>query len=58
MWSPGIVYVATATTAAQNADVGREFAMKKTPVTNHIRHPMLLHEACALVLLKGANHRL
>ncbi|KAI1792270.1 kinase-like domain-containing protein [Ganoderma leucocontextum] len=47
----GLVYVATATMAAHDADVGQAFAMKKTPVTNHVRHPMLLHEACALVLL-------
>ena len=28
-------------------------AMKKARVTNHIRHPLLLHEACVLTLLQG-----
>ena len=27
--------------------------MKKLPVTNHVRHPLGLHEACALLLLRG-----
>lgn len=51
--SPGEVYNATVTEAVRSGDVGRVFAMKKAPVTNHVRHPMLLHEACALVLLRG-----
>ncbi|KAI1787226.1 kinase-like domain-containing protein [Ganoderma leucocontextum] len=41
--------------AARSEDVGRVFALKKTSVTNHVRHPMLLHEACALVLLRGQS---
>ncbi|PIL26824.1 transporter [Ganoderma sinense ZZ0214-1] len=49
----GQVYAATSTMAARSDDVGRVFALKKTAVTNHVRHPMLLHEACALVLLRG-----
>ncbi|KAM5536437.1 hypothetical protein V8D89_009873 [Ganoderma adspersum] len=47
------VFIATVTAAACSEDVGQEFAMKKASVTNHVRHPMLLHEACALVLLRG-----
>ncbi|KAM5536434.1 hypothetical protein V8D89_009870 [Ganoderma adspersum] len=49
----GQVWVTTVTMAAHSEYVGGAFAMKKAPVTNHIRHPMLLHEACALVLLQG-----
>ncbi|KAI1787284.1 kinase-like domain-containing protein [Ganoderma leucocontextum] len=41
--------------AARSEDVGRVFALKKTSVTNHVRHPTLLHEACALVLLRGTS---
>ncbi|KAI1788218.1 kinase-like domain-containing protein [Ganoderma leucocontextum] len=41
--------------AARSEDVGRVFAIKKAPVTNHVRHPILLHEVCALVLLRGVS---
>lgn len=52
--SLGQVWVTTVTMAERSEYVGGVFAMKKAPVTNHIRHPMLLHEACALILLQGA----
>lgn len=44
-------------TRAQNnvfeGDGEIDVALKKTRVTNHIRHPVLLHEACALTLVGG-----
>ena len=55
MHSPGEVLIATATMSERTEYVGRVFAVKKTPVTNHVRHPILLHEACALVLLRGVS---
>ncbi|KAI1787229.1 kinase-like domain-containing protein [Ganoderma leucocontextum] len=30
-----------------------DVALKKMRVTNHVRHPLLLHEACVLILLGG-----
>ncbi len=50
------VFTAKVTSAHNNVSKGdgeTDVALKKTRVTNHIRHPRLLHEACVLVLVRG-----
>lgn len=33
----------------------RIFAVKKLHTTKHVRNPMLLHEACAMIYLRGEH---
>ncbi len=48
----GRVYRAHAT-----QDPTKVLAVKKMHVTDHVKHPRLLHEACALVMLQGQRAR-
>ncbi|KAI1782080.1 kinase-like domain-containing protein [Ganoderma leucocontextum] len=50
--SYGIVYSARVTSSSRVALVNTVVAMKKSRITNHVRHPMVLHEACALLRLR------
>ncbi|KAI1787224.1 kinase-like domain-containing protein [Ganoderma leucocontextum] len=52
----GKVFAAKITSAGDNGvrETGEtDVALKKARVTNHIRHPLLLHEAWALILVRG-----
>ncbi|KAI1790841.1 kinase-like domain-containing protein [Ganoderma leucocontextum] len=49
----GSVYAAKVTSSSHVALANTVVAMKKARVTNHVRHPMVLHEACALLRLRG-----
>ncbi|KAI1787227.1 kinase-like domain-containing protein [Ganoderma leucocontextum] len=53
MNSTGTVYAAHVTSSSCVALVNATIAMKKVGVTNHVRHPQGLHEACALLVLRG-----
>ena len=49
----GKVHAGVITSDIREEHVGQDIALKKSRVTNHVRHPTLLHEACALVRLAG-----
>ena len=49
----GKVHAGVITSDIRQEHVGQDIALKKSRVTNHVRHPTLLHEACALVQLAG-----
>ena len=55
----GKVFAAKVTSTDQEAfqnNVGEtNVALKKARVTNHVRHPVLLHEARVLILLRGKS---
>ncbi|KAI1786732.1 kinase-like domain-containing protein [Ganoderma leucocontextum] len=52
----GKVFAAKITSVGDNGvgeTVETDVALKKARVTNHIRHPLLLHEAWALIVVRG-----
>ncbi|KAI1787244.1 kinase-like domain-containing protein [Ganoderma leucocontextum] len=54
--SYGKVFAAKITSVYHNGVGGKgetDVALKKMRVTNHVRHPLLLHEACVLILVGG-----
>ena len=55
---PGKVFAAKVTSVDHDAvqDNGEtDVALKKARVTNHVRYPVLLHEARVLILLHGKS---
>ncbi|KAI1787228.1 kinase-like domain-containing protein, partial [Ganoderma leucocontextum] len=47
------VFAARVTSTRSVALANTVIALKKVRVTNHVRHPLVLHEACALLALRG-----
>ena len=49
----GLVFAAKVTSSSSDALANTVVALKKARVSNHVRHPMLLHEACVMLRLRG-----